>query len=399
MKKTALTLIAIGALIALTVPTLASATNATAIPVRHLPASGATIKWTVMIPRGTNTCRWASSPEVAGFDGTVTCKPGRLTRPATFRANASTRAKTYTLNLVMRGTTRTVTQLRVVEAGVSAPTTTTTLPPPTTTTTLPPQPSPPPAAYGSPSANWSGYVWEGANDGVSGQWTVPTLDCLDTPNGLSADWVGVNGDSYPGLFQTGVTDECLDGVQTDWAWFTDEAEGLGTDQYSPNDVFDDVSPSDVITAEVFLDTDGYWVYSITDLTSGDSTGNVEARDGNDYLVGAAGEAEWIEEDVGCPNGGDNCWSNGGGSFWDFPNFGAVTFTSLGLWISASSFTLPDSDAIAMTYPDGSVEASPSQSNDDGFTVTYESDGEMSSSARSTVIRHEQSTFVSSLKER
>jgi len=78
-----------------------------------------------------------SSPEVAGFDGTVTCKPGRVVRPATFKANPSTGAKDYTLYLVMRGTARTVVQLKVVEAGTPASTTTTST---TTTTTTLPQP-------------------------------------------------------------------------------------------------------------------------------------------------------------------------------------------------------------------------------------------------------------------
>jgi hypothetical protein len=228
------------------------------------------------------TCRWGSSPEVAGFDGTVTCKPGRVVRPATFQANPSTGAKDYTLYLVMRGTTRTIVQLTVVEAGTPAPTTTTTT---TTTTTLPPTSFP-----GSISSNWSGYVWEGANDGVEGNWTVPTLDCADmgATTGVSSDWVGVNGWNYPNnLFQTGVTDECLNGVQTDWAWFTDEADGYNTNQGSSNDVFDDVSPGDVISAEVYLDVNGYWDYQITDQTSGATSGEEESWSGSAF------EAEWI----------------------------------------------------------------------------------------------------------
>jgi hypothetical protein len=155
-------LVAVLALVAFSIPTLASAASTQAVPTRHLPASGGTIKWPVMVHNAT-TCRWGSSPEVAGFDGTVTCKPGRVVRPATFQANPSTGAKDYTLYLVMRGTTRTIVQLTVVEAGTPAPTTTTTT---TTTTTLPPTSFP-----GSISSNWSGYVWEGANDGVEGNWT------------------------------------------------------------------------------------------------------------------------------------------------------------------------------------------------------------------------------------
>ena len=61
------------------------------------------------------------------------CKTGRVVRPATFEANTSTKAKDYTLNLVVRGKTTTVDHLKVVEAGQTTPTTTTVT---TTTTTL-----------------------------------------------------------------------------------------------------------------------------------------------------------------------------------------------------------------------------------------------------------------------
>jgi hypothetical protein len=126
-------LIAVAALLAIAVPSLAGAASTAAVPTRHLPVSGGKIKWAVEV-RNANTCRWGSSPEVAGFDGTVKCKPGRVVRPATFQANTSTGAKDYTLDLVMRGTTRTVVHLKVVEAGKPTSTTTTS----TTTTTLPP---------------------------------------------------------------------------------------------------------------------------------------------------------------------------------------------------------------------------------------------------------------------
>ena len=125
-------LLAVFALIAFAIPSLASAASTQAVPTRHLPASGATIRWTVMV-RNAKTCRWGSSPEVAGFDGTVTCKPGRVVRPAKFKANTSTKAKDYTLTLTVRGKTTTVDHLKVVEAGRSV--TKTTVPTTTSTTT------------------------------------------------------------------------------------------------------------------------------------------------------------------------------------------------------------------------------------------------------------------------
>ncbi len=46
------------------------------------------------------------------------------------------------------------------------------------------------------SANWAGYVIRAGQDvnAVSGEWTVPTLDCQQTPNGLDSVWAGIGGD-------------------------------------------------------------------------------------------------------------------------------------------------------------------------------------------------------------
>ena len=368
-------LLAVAALVALAVPTLAGAASTAAVPIRHLPASGATIRWTVMI-RNANTCRWGSSPEVAGFDRTVTCKPGRVVRPATFQGNTSTRAKDYTLYLVMRGTTRTVVQLKVVEAGTPAPTTTTsttTTSTTTTTTTLPPTPSP-----GWTSTNWSGYELSQENDGVSADWTVPTVDCISTPDGYTSDWVGVNGSpGFPGLFQDGTTSYCSDGQSSDFAWWTDDDDNDAA-QY----LFA-VAPGDVIYGYVYQDTSGFWVYDIEDLTSGLSSLSEEPYSG----VGMT--AEWIAEDTGDPT------TQG---LYPLADFGSVTFTDLTLAPTSGSWYLPSfSDAIEMVATDGSVEALPGPIQGSGtsasFTVTYEPPGEMSSTAGPASLKHGQSTFV------
>jgi len=334
------------------------------VPTRYLPASGGTIKWPVMVYNAT-MCRWSSSPELAGFDGTVKCKPGRVVRPATFQANTSTGAKGYTLNLVMRGTIRTVVHLEVVEAGVMPPP-----PPPPPPVT----PSPPavPASPAQTSANWSGYVIEGANDGAGGNWTVPILDCAAVTMSASSDWVGVNGATSPELFQTGVTDSCIDGSQSDYAWFTDAALGLETS--SPG-LGLTISPGDAISAEVFQDTSGFWAYSITDLTSGETYPAPGQGEVTSYS-GQGVEAEWVEEDPSCTSGENFCWTNDGSALWPFADFRSVTFTDLTLY-GVSSWTLPWSDAWAMTYPDRSVEALPSSVQGSGasagFTVTYAQD--------------------------
>jgi hypothetical protein len=367
-------LIAVAALVALAVPSLASAASTAAVPIRHLPASGATIRWTVMV-RNAKTCHWSSSPEVVGFDGTVKCKPGRVVRPAKFQANTSTGAKDYTLNLVMRGTTRTVVHLKVVEAGTPAPTTTTsTTTTSTTTTTLPPTSFP-----GSTSSNWSGYVLTGRSGGyeaISAYWTMPTVDCASAvPDSATSDWVGVN--ESPGLFQDGTTSQCVSGQQIDYAWWTDEAENF----YSPS-LFA-VAAGDDIDAEVWQETSGLWAYYVSDLTSGSSSSATEP------FSGLGTTAEWIAEDTGDPSTNEP---------YPLADFGSVTFTDLGLTVPSGSWMVPPySDAWEMVAPDGSVEALPSPIQGSGasaaFTVTYETPGAMSSTAGTAAVKHGQSTFV------
>jgi hypothetical protein len=129
-------LIAVAALVACAVPSLASAAGTATVPTRHLPAKGGTVKWAATV-HNAKTCTWSSSPKVVAFGATVKCKSGVVTHSFEFGANTSTKAKDYTLNLVVRGTITTVDHLKVVEAGKTT-STTTTVPPTTTTTTLPP---------------------------------------------------------------------------------------------------------------------------------------------------------------------------------------------------------------------------------------------------------------------
>jgi hypothetical protein len=407
IRRSAVLVAVLALALAFAVPSLASAASTAAVPTRHLPATGGTIKWPVMV-HNAKTCNWSSSPKVAGFDGTVKCKTGRVVRPATFKANTSTGAKDYTLNLVVRGTTRTVDHLEVVEAGKPTPTTTTT----TTTTTVPPTTTStttsttttststttttlPPASFtGWPTSNWSGYVIEGSVTAVSSEWTVPTLDCAATPDGVTADWVGVNGwNGASGLFQDGTMSHCLNGQQSNFAWWADDPEGYGAVE-----VFA-VAPGDLIYAEVWQDaSSGDWAYEVKDLTS-EATVSAFPPAADSYS-GAGLTAEWIAEDPGCadnPSEWGECWTNTI-SLQHLADFGTVTFTDLGLTVPSGSWTEPPySDAIEMVAPDGSVEAFPSPIQGSGtsasFTVTYETPGKMSSSTGTAAMKHPQSTFV------
>jgi hypothetical protein len=200
------------------------------------------------------------------------------------------------------------------------------------------------------------------------------------PNGETSDWVGVNGwlgAGWGGLFQDGTTSYCFNGQQGDYAWWTDAAAS-----YSAQILFA-VAPGDVIDAEVYQDSSGYWEYNITDITSVRSSSSAES------FSGPGTSAEWIAEDTGDPNTGLP---------YPLADFGSVTFTDLGLTVPSGSWTVPPySDAIEMVAPDRSVEALPSQIQGSEasatFTVTYETPGEMSSTAGTAAVKHPQSTFA------
>jgi uncharacterized repeat protein (TIGR02543 family) len=212
---------------------------------------------------------------------------------------------------------------------------------------------------GGNTYNWAGYVLTGQSGGyqaVSAQWTVPSLNCAATPNGVTSDWVGVNGNSSSdtGLFQDGTSSECNGSQEQSGAWWTDEEQGfIGQNLFN-------VNAGDIIDAAVYQNSAGYWVYSVRDLTSGVSSSQVEAYDG----VGAS--AEWIAEDPGDPS-----------SSGDYPlaDFAPVTFSNLAVTVSGGSWTLPPySDAVQIVDANGTVEATPGQIQGSGssasFTVYY-----------------------------
>jgi len=111
-------LVAVAALVAVAVPSLAGAATTTAIPTHHLSAKGGTFVWVVTV-HNAKTCTWSSSPNVKGFNATAGCTTGKVGRSVTFGANRSTTAKDYTLSLHVRGKITAVDYLKVVEAGAT----------------------------------------------------------------------------------------------------------------------------------------------------------------------------------------------------------------------------------------------------------------------------------------
>jgi uncharacterized repeat protein (TIGR02543 family) len=204
----------------------------------------------------------------------------------------------------------------------------------------------------SESTNWSGYVLTGASGGyqsVSGSWVVPVLNCSVTPNSAVSIWVGVNGasSSYPGLFQTGTTSLCTNGVESSYAWWTDEQMNyMAIELYG-------VSTGNTINASVFQGSGGTWSYSVSDPSSSQSSTSAEAFSGSGLC------AEWIVEDPGT-----------GGGLYTMADFSSVSITNMNLASPVTGPTLPPySEIVNMETPGGTQEDSTGAVSGAAFTVT------------------------------
>ena len=234
---------------------------------------------------------------------------------------------------------------------------------------------------GSTSSNWSGYVLPttSLDTLASAEWTVPRLNCADTPNGSSSTWVGIggvtwsDGSSSGSLLQTGTEDDCVNGVQVDSGWFEIVPATPNHEETFTNFP---VGPGDTIEAVVGY-SNGQWVTDLENLNTGLSgffvVGNSWAvfTTATDTIVGGiqgyasgtsysgAYSVEWIQEDV---------TNTDSGSLFNLPNYGSVTFFNLRT--SLSSWTLPNSDAYEITNNNNVPVSVPGTVSNDGFTVTY-----------------------------
>jgi hypothetical protein len=230
------------------------------------------------------------------------------------------------------------------------------------------------------SPNWSGYIVPSTSSlitAVSGQWTVPTLNCSVTPNAQASIWVGIGGFLWPTggtsgvLLQTGVDTDCVSGVQQDNGWF--EAYPSNPNQPFVFSGFP-VSPGDEIEASVYQWSNGAaWETCIENLTTGLSglmvTGEAWgvtsggctasfAEQGSTAGLSYAGgyTAEWIVEDPGDV-----------GSRPPLADYGTVSFSNL--QTSLSPWYLTENEAVEMVQ-NGVVLSTPSLPSSDGFSVSY-----------------------------
>jgi Peptidase A4 family len=226
------------------------------------------------------------------------------------------------------------------------------------------------------SSNWSGYVVPSTTPitSVSGQFTVPTLNCKKTPTAGEAAWVGTGGagSSTGDLLQTGVVSDCVGGTQVEnpgwWEEYPEYPAKLFTGMT--------VSPGDQIVASVSQGVDLTWTTRLDDLTThvsgvmhtGDQWGTVLDSDPTtfvtthgDPLVTYTGglSAEWIVEDYGTDAGPV-----------PFADFGTVAFTNL--TTNLASWSLTNKEKVGLGDRSGLLLAAPSNpdSTGKGFSVSY-----------------------------
>jgi hypothetical protein len=228
------------------------------------------------------------------------------------------------------------------------------------------------------SQNWAGYAIQSGSPvtAVSGQFTVPTLNCANTTDASESMWVGIGGDGEAtgDLLQTGVDSTCVGGVQVVSSGWWEEFPEYASDSFQTLSV----SPGDQITASVYQASDGSWFTRVDDLTTGISgemhTGNVWGtildsdpgtwlhEEGSASTVSYAGgtSAEWIVEDYGLSDG----------TQVPFADFGTVDFHDL--TTSMPSWSLTPDEAIGLSDSTGLLLlAAPSSPDSLGnFSVSY-----------------------------
>ncbi len=209
------------------------------------------------------------------------------------------------------------------------------------------------------SDNWSGYAVTGSSfTHVRGTWTVPTVDCGQTPNTYSSFWLGLDGLTSSTVEQIGTDSDCNGTMASYYAWY----------EFAPNAgiLIEDipVSPGDQMSAWVGY-SGGEFTVAITNENTGQSYSQTQRFSG-----AKRSSAEWIAE-APC------CASNGGAlPLSDFATvfFGSSHSTDASTAGPISNFGR-NVQVIMMAGSTGKEEAvaSPLGASGTSFTVTWRSE--------------------------
>jgi len=337
-----------------TAPTQAAPTTALKLSQSSVPSTGATVTLTFSSTNAT-TCSLSSVPSLWTAGSTSVPCTGTYQVKVIPSSIAQQWVFTFTANN---------------DAGQSA----------TATQTLT-QSSPPPPAYNT-SNNWAGYVVPSSSTLITdaqGGFTVPTMNCADTPNGSTSIWVGIGGEQWSTggssgtLLQTGVDANCVGGLQQNDAWFEQWPSVPNNSQ-----TFENFSlyAGDQIQVLVYETTTNQWVTLVSDVNTGESgimltgdswgvgpTSNILSNwtvqgDTSGLNYGGGYTAEWIVEDS--TNSTTNMLN-------PFGNFGSVSWTNLESSFTTWSLTHVETWAIVQN---GVTLATPTATATDGFIVSY-----------------------------
>ena len=214
------------------------------------------------------------------------------------------------------------------------------------------------------SANWAGYAAEssisspanGFVNSVSGSWVVPTLTC-GISNTYVATWVGIDGYSDKTVEQTGTEQNCVGGVQNNYAWYEAYPK---TSHVIVHGMI--IHAGDTMSSSVTYTGHSQFQVLITDVTTGESFHHKIT------IKGASRQsAEWITE------------APYSGGILPLANFGTINFSNSQFTDNTGTTHAIDGrgagtyDAITMNDPNGG-NATPSALVDSGtsssFSVMY-----------------------------
>jgi len=155
------------------------------------------------------------------------------------------------------------------------------------------------------SPNWSGYVAVACGmcklRYVAATWTVPPVDCADSPSTAWANsWVGLDGLTSGTTEQVGTADVCTNGQPSYFAWYQ-MYPAQPVVLYGPGRLAYDVNAGDLISASVYYNAaTRQWQLTLDDRTSGLAVDTSQPCPPG--LMCADADAEVITE---APNAGAN----------------------------------------------------------------------------------------------
>jgi len=217
----------------------------------------------------------------------------------------------------------------------------------------------------STSANWSGYVANGASQfsSVSGSWVEPSADC-SSDNGLAAFWVGLGGasDGSGALEQVGTQADCTGGGSgTHYAWYE-------LVPAAPVRLGVAINPGDHVSARVSVAGSSVTV-ELSNQTTGASSTKTLQTDNIDVS-----SAEWIAEAPSVCQGQDA--SNPSSCTpVSLANFGTVTFTGASATADGNTGSISSSN-----WASQAVQLSGTSSGANGYPAFLDSSGGDGSSA-------------------